>query len=94
MDSNESFPLHLEGMKTMKERIYVVMHASVNKTDESNKNGIVDILFASKDLEKARAYKENLAPYEVAAVYPIDLDKSLDLAVEKPALSIDWTDLQ
>ncbi|MBD5432194.1 MAG: hypothetical protein HDR42_01670 [Lactobacillus sp.] len=78
----------------MKEKIYVVMHASVTADADSKKNGTVDILFASKDIEKAKAYKDSLAPYEVTAIYPMVLDRGLDMEATKPALSIDWTDLQ
>lgn len=70
------------------------MHASVTGEADSKKNGTVDILFASKDIEKAKAYKKSLAPYEVTAIYPMDLDCSLDMTANKPALSIDWSDLQ
>lgn len=76
----------------MKERIYVVMHASVNHNSDK-KNGLVDILYASKDIEKAKRFKENLSPYEVAAVYPMQLDEQMSYN-EKPALSIQWDDLQ
>lgn len=70
------------------------MHASVRADSDSKKNGTVDILFASKDIEKAKAYRKSLAPYEVTAIYPMDLDRSLEMAASKPALSIDWSDLQ
>ena len=78
----------------MKEKIYVVMHASITKGANSKKNGTVDILYASKDIEKAKAYKNSLPPYEVTAIYPINLDCSLESEANKPALSINWTDLQ
>ena len=77
---------------TMKERIYVVMHASVNH-DSTQKNGLVDILYASKDIEKAKHFKENLSPYEIAAIYPMQLDEQIPYN-ETPALSIQWDDLQ
>ena len=68
------------------------MHASVNH-DSQKKNGLVNILYASKDLEKAKQFKENLSPYEVAAVYPMQLDEQMSNN-DQPALSIQWDDLQ
>lgn len=78
----------------MKERIYVVMHASVNQSVDKANSGLVDILYASKDIEKAEKFKETLSPYEMAAIYPMQLDENLASSVAKPALSIQLDDLQ
>ena len=47
-----------------------------------------------KILKRQKLIEKSLAPYEVAAIYPMDLDRSLDMVASKPTLSIDWSDLQ